>query len=118
MITNSRTGSYRTTRENVMRAFDSLPRDARAALANSVDNWVPQPLVTRYRRGILPDAAALVERIEFWNAAELAKREHHRARAIGAYKGNKPASNSDIARAAERLQQVLMRSAAPKRGER
>jgi hypothetical protein len=42
MCGNSR-GSYRTTKANMMRAFDRLPPEARAALADAVGNWVPQP---------------------------------------------------------------------------
>jgi hypothetical protein len=42
-------GTYRTTTAKMMAAYDELPPQARAALAQSVDNWVPQPLLTRYR---------------------------------------------------------------------
>jgi hypothetical protein len=38
---NSVSGSYQTTPELVMRAFDKLPKSARKALANAVSDWVP-----------------------------------------------------------------------------
>lgn len=43
-------GSYRTTTENMMKAFDKLPPEIRQALANSNENWVPQPILSIYRR--------------------------------------------------------------------
>ena len=90
MSENHRGGSYRSTTANVMRAFDRLPAEARVALANAVENWVAQPLLTQHRRGILSDAASIVQRIELWNRLELAKLEHQRSRAIGPFKGNTP----------------------------
>ncbi len=43
-------GTYRTTTENMMKAFDKLPSELRQALANSHDNWVAQPVLKIYRR--------------------------------------------------------------------
>ncbi|HEY1863087.1 MAG TPA: DUF6525 family protein [Roseiarcus sp.] len=55
-------GSYRTTRANVMAAFDKLPPEVRQALANADGNYVPQPLLTNLRRGSpLSYVLALVE---------------------------------------------------------
>jgi len=81
---NHHGGNYRTTREAMMATFDGLPPVAREALANSVEDWVPQPLLTRYRRGMLGQEIAKV--IAGWDAQELTKRENQRARGIGVYK--------------------------------
>jgi len=51
MSDNSTGGSYYTTTKAMMKAYDKLPPAARQAFANSIENWVPQPLLTRYRRG-------------------------------------------------------------------
>lgn len=88
-MSNGSRGSYRTTRENVMRAFDNLPPAARIALANALDNWVAQPFLTMQRRESR-SGEYIAQWIEVCNARELAKREHQRARAIGPYKGNWP----------------------------
>lgn len=50
MSSNSR-GSYKTTRENMMKAFDKLPSEVRMALANASLNAVPQPYATMLKRG-------------------------------------------------------------------
>src|SRR5438067_11872332 len=89
MSSNDR-GSYRTNKANMMRAFDKLPPEVRATLANAVSNWVPQPFLTQYRRGYFSGAAELARWIEVLNARELATRERKRARAVGVYKGNRP----------------------------
>lgn len=39
MSGNTVGGGYRTTSANLMRAFDKLPPEVRAALANAVDHW-------------------------------------------------------------------------------
>lgn len=62
-------GSYRSTRENSMAAFDKLPPTARAALANAAINWAPQPFRTRWMRGLKgyrtgPEIAETVVRID------------------------------------------------------
>lgn len=69
-----------------MAAFDRLPRSVRAALRDSLENWAPQPIRTRFERGM--SAKDIVKAIAKWDANELAKREDQRARAIGPYKGN------------------------------
>ena len=86
MSVNSR-GSYRTTKANMMRAFDKLPPEARAALADAVDNWVPQPILTRFRRGYAGyrDGAEIAWTLARWNAEEIAKRESQRSRGVGPY---------------------------------
>lgn len=61
-------GSYRTTRELAMRAYDALPREVRDALKEAVADFVPQPLVTDMRRGA--SIAALPKRVEGCDAVE------------------------------------------------
>ena len=75
-----------------MKAFDKLPPTARAALANAVENWVPQPILTWHRRGRkgYVTGADIAKSVEGWNVKELAKREEQRAKAIGPYRGNVP----------------------------
>ena len=46
---NSR-GSYVTTTENTMKAFDKLPASARAALANANYDWATQPFYTGFEK--------------------------------------------------------------------
>lgn len=82
-------GNYRTTDRAMMRAFDQLPRSVRAALRDSIENWAPQPMRTMFEKRGIP-AQELVKLIGKWDADELAKREHQRARATGLYKGNFP----------------------------
>ena len=82
-------GGYPTTTEAMMKAFDKLPRSIRIALANSVENWVPQPIRTRFERDKWTVTECL-KRITKWDADELAKREYQRSRAIGVYRGNTP----------------------------
>jgi len=43
-------GSYCSTRENSMRAYDKLPASARAALANASYDWATQPFLTGFER--------------------------------------------------------------------
>ena len=88
MSGNSR-GSYRTTKANMMRAFDKLPPEARAALADAVGNWAPQPILTGFRRGYpgYRDGAEIARKIARWNAEEIAKREEQRSRGVGPYQG-------------------------------
>lgn len=66
------TGSYRTTTENMMLAFDKLPSELRQALANSHVNWVPQPVLSLYLKkrgdGGATDAKKhCLKLIERWN---------------------------------------------------
>lgn len=44
-------GSYPTTPELMMRAFDKLPRQLRETFANADDNYVPQRHLTYLKRG-------------------------------------------------------------------
>lgn len=73
----------------MMRAFDKLPVTVRVQLANSIENWAPQPLLTRYRRNAGDDFAVMDE-IARWNKHELDQRTKQRAKASGPYKGNSP----------------------------
>ncbi len=70
-----------------MLADDRLPPEARRALASAVEDWVPQPLLTKYRRGTT--AADIAAFVALWDRQELAKRERQRAGAIGPYSGNR-----------------------------
>jgi hypothetical protein len=45
-------GSYRTTAENSMAAYDKLPPSARKALQDAVYCWTTQPFLTRWRNGL------------------------------------------------------------------
>jgi hypothetical protein len=81
-------GNYRTTKRAMMAAYDKLPPEARGALAQAVENWVPQPLLTEYRR--THDADDLVVMIRLWDMAELRQRAAHRRKARGPYRGNAP----------------------------
>src|SRR5690349_21081888 len=96
MTTNSR-GSYRTTKQNMMRAFDKLPAEVREALANAPENWVAQPFLTALRRGQF-DAPSLVRWIETLSRVELNRREDYRRRAVRAYRGNMPDAAAGIRR--------------------
>jgi hypothetical protein len=63
-------GSYRTTRELKMAAFDKLPADLRRALANAAFDYVPQPLVTDLRRG--RDPRLLIKLLLIWDKNHIA----------------------------------------------
>jgi hypothetical protein len=62
---NSCSGSYRTTRELKMAAFDKLPADVRQALANAAFDYVPQPILTKLKRG--SSAHSLIVLIDRWD---------------------------------------------------
>jgi len=85
-------GSYRTTTKAMMAAYDKLPPAARRAFANALDNWVPQPLLTAYRRGRAgyQTGGEIAKVLANWEEKERAKREQKRRYATGAYKGNAP----------------------------
>ena len=68
-------GSYRTTRENMMKAFDKLPREVRMALCEAPENWVPQPLLTKIRRGRRADDVAFMVRTWSRNFIEKSNRK-------------------------------------------
>ena len=88
-MANSATGSYATTPEHSMRAFDQLPATVRAALRDSLEDWVPQPVLTRWNRGNVAPKD-LVASIQKWDRDELNKRTYQAARGLGPYKGKKP----------------------------
>lgn len=88
-MSNTRGGNYTTTDAATMKAYDRLPRSVRVALQDAVENWVPQPVRTMFeKRGM--SAENCVKTIKKWDADERVTREHQRAKAIGAYKGNVP----------------------------
>ena len=45
-------GNYRTTREKDLRAYEKLPPTLRQALRDAAFNYAPQPILTRWRRGM------------------------------------------------------------------
>jgi hypothetical protein len=77
-MTSNSQGSYRTTKANMMRAFDRLPAEVRRALAGAARNYVPQPLLTKLRRG-WATPGGLVALIEHWDRQERARAERRRA---------------------------------------
>lgn len=85
-------GNYRTTPERDMAAFDKLPPSIRRALAESVEQWAAQPILTwfRKRRPGFRSSEEGTAVIKKWNAAALQKRETDRRAAKGPYKGNVP----------------------------
>jgi hypothetical protein len=90
MSSNVYGGNYRTTPELSMRAFDQLPKAARQALNDAVDDWVPQPLLTGYRKGRYVTGDDIAAEVQRWDRRELAQRESDRSRASAAYRGNVP----------------------------
>ena len=91
-MSNVRDGNYRSTRASSMKAFDRLPPEVRQALANAVDDWATQPLLTFLRRDLGP--STVVSLIRRWDRSELAHRERDRAAARGVYSGNRPDANT------------------------
>lgn len=68
-------GSYRSSRENSLAAFDKLPPSAREALANAAFDWAPQPIVTSWRRGVtgMKTGKEIAARVAEWDAQQIAK---------------------------------------------
>ena len=60
----------------------------RFRVADSVENWAAQPLLTKYRRGWYRTGDAIARVVQQLDRLELDKREKQRSRASGAYKGN------------------------------
>jgi len=58
-------GSYYSTPERHMRAYDKLPRTVRQALADADFDYATQPVLTHWRRGASPKA--LVRLIRQWD---------------------------------------------------
>jgi hypothetical protein len=56
----------RRDQANYWRAFDKLPSEVRALLANAACNWAPQPVLTQWRRGRTVEQIA--KAIEHWDA--------------------------------------------------
>lgn len=75
MSADAQSGSYRTSIENHMKAFDKLPAPIREALRNSSVNWAAQPFLTAYRRGVhYSEIIALIEQADAKEAAKLRKK--------------------------------------------
>lgn len=90
MSVNCKEGTYRTTPELAMAAFDKLPPVARKAFANAVANYAPQPWLTRYRRGEFKTGDEIAVWVRLYDLPQLEQWEEQRQLAIGAYKGNAP----------------------------
>ena len=73
-----------------MAAFDKLPPAARKALANAIENWAAQPLLTRYRRRVFKTGSEIAAVVLHADQKLLKRWEWQRRRAVGAYKGNAP----------------------------
>ena len=66
-------GTYETTTENMLRAYDKLSPSVKKALMESNQDWVPQPLVTKQNQ-LRKDGMSqedidrfLMDIIEGWN---------------------------------------------------
>lgn len=70
-------GGYRTTHENMMKAFDKLPQKAREALANAQFNYVPQVVRTRWNRQYkgYRNGTEIAATIKKWDANMIAKEQ-------------------------------------------
>lgn len=68
-------GSYRTTPKLMMAAFDKLPPTARQAIANAAFSWAPQPVLTRWRRGVpgYHTGKAIATKVQEWDRKQIAK---------------------------------------------
>lgn len=71
-------GSYYSTTENSMAAYDKLPPTARKALQDAVFCWAPQPIVTRWRNGSkgYKTGADIAKTVAQWDRNKLAKAKH------------------------------------------
>lgn len=67
-MTLNSAGSYKSTRDDLMRAFDKLPKSVRQALAEASRSYAPQPLLTAFRRGT--PAEKIVAWIKGWDTPE------------------------------------------------
>ena len=63
-LSNS-SGSYRTTIENHIKAFDKLPPSARRAMANAKLDWAGQPFLRVWRKGGFKTGPDLAKHIEY-----------------------------------------------------
>lgn len=70
-------GNYYTTPENILRALDQLPKPLRERLAEGMADWVPQVILTRYRRGY--SVGSLIRLLDDWDKQEA---QDHRRRLV------------------------------------
>ena len=73
-MSNSK-GSYSTTPEQTMAAFDKLPPSARVALREAISDWATQPFLTKWRNGVYKTGKDIAKRIDHLNRKDLAKAE-------------------------------------------
>lgn len=66
-------GTYASTPQLSMRAFDKLPSRVRQRLAACIDDWATQPILTLVRGGMTTDY--LIRLIDRWD--EESREEHH-----------------------------------------
>lgn len=73
-----------TDREHMMAAYDKLPPLARKALQDAIADWVPQPLLTGFRRGRTEQQLAAI--IEEWDERE--REKYWKAMRLGLFAGH------------------------------
>ena len=68
-------GSYSTTKERTMAAYDKLPATARKALQDALVDWASQPIYSRWRDGRkgYKTGADIAARVAEWDRQQLAK---------------------------------------------
>jgi hypothetical protein len=73
-MSNSR-GSYATTSQRTMAAYDKLPPSARKALQDAVVSWAVQPIYSRWRDGRkgYKTGSEIAARVAEWDAKQIAK---------------------------------------------
>lgn len=73
-MSNSK-GSYYSTTENSMTAYDKLPPTARRALQDAAFCWAPQPVLTRWRKGRAgyKTGADIAKTVAKWDRSKIAK---------------------------------------------
>jgi hypothetical protein len=81
-VSGNDNGTYWTTLEAMMRAFDELPPSVRRALANAVFDWATPPLLREYHDGKSP--RKIIKDLARWEREELElERELDRLRERG-----------------------------------
>ena len=71
---NSR-GSYPTTKERTMAAYDKLPPSARKALQDALVDWAVQPIYSSWRNGRkgFKTGSDIAARVAEWDQKQLSK---------------------------------------------
>jgi hypothetical protein len=79
-VTDNDTGTYRSTLEKLMRAYDELPPTVRRALANAIFDWAAPPLLRDYLDG--KSARKIIKDLARWEQEELELEEFKREREL------------------------------------